>query len=281
MPQSATIPTGGGAGGIGNLPTPVKIGLIGGGLGLAFFLWKRASSGGSSTSGGQNDPLTTSYGLPNTAVMLGSLQQEMLDLKGQQGSDTAALAQQASGNFSNLSDMLSGGFLNMGSLFDSQTQAFQLGMSDLQTAVINNQNANTQSILDSLTARSDLLQQLIQSSSGAEQAAFQSFADSTAHGLGAISAQQNAELAAIGALGSNVTQQQAQIIGQIQTLQSTTQGLASSQAAWNANAGNWLNMINARELAMAGGSQGGSTNLMDPINWSGGVVPTWFNPPHN
>lgn len=279
MPQSATLLTGGGGTGIENLPGVVKIGLIGGGLGLAFFLWKRASSGGggSSTSGGQNDPLTTSYGLPNTAVMLGSLQQEMLDLKGQQGADTAALANQASGYYSNLSDLVSGGFLNMGSMFDSQTAAIQGGLTDLQTAVINNQNANTQSILNSLSARSDLLQQLIQTSSGAEQAAFASFADSTAKGLGAIATQQNAELAAIGALGTNVTQGQAQIIGQIQGLQNTTQGLVSNQA----NQMNWIEMINARTGGIAArtgsGDLGHAGDTGNPY-WPGGVVPSWFNP---
>lgn len=224
MPQSATLPTGGGdpiAGTWSNLPGLVKIGLIGGGLGLALFLYKRGIAGGGGSS--TNQPTSQSgqlvdstYGLPNTAVMLGSLQQEMLNLSGQQGADTA-----------NLSDLISGGFENVGSLFDAQTSAIQGGLTDLQNNVINNQNTNTQSILDSLSARSDLLQQLIQTSSGAEQAAFQSFADSTAKGLGAIASQQNAELAAIGALGNNVSTQQASIISQITSLQNTTTGLVS------------------------------------------------------
>jgi hypothetical protein len=218
MPQSATLPTGGGAGGIDSLPTPVKIGLIGGGLGLAFFLWKRATSGGGSQDSSGN-LVDSQYGIPNTAVMLGSLQQEMLGLMGQQGADTA-----------NLTDLISGGFSNVGSLFDAQTAQFQLGLTDLQNNVIGNQNANTASILASITARGDLLQQLIQSSSGAELAAFQAFADATAHGLNAITAQQNAEQAAIGALGSSISTQQAGIISQITALQQTTAGLVSSQA---------------------------------------------------
>lgn len=217
MPQQATLPTGGSGatGGFENLPTPVKIGLIGGGLGLAFFLWKRASSGGGS-SGQPSGQDATSYGIPNTAVMLGSLQQEMMDLKGEYGANTV-----------DIETLLTGGFQNVGSMIDAQTGTFQGALSDLQKNVIDNQNANTQNILDSLSARSDLLQQLIQTSSGAEQAAFQSFADSTAHGLNAITAQQNAEMAAIGALGQNISTGQADLISRIQTLQDTTTGLSS------------------------------------------------------
>jgi len=219
MPQSATLPTsgGGGMGGLGSLPTPVKIGLIGGGAGLAFFLWRRATSGGGASGGQLVSGDSTTYGIPNTAVMLGSLQQEMLDLKGQQGADTA-----------NLSDLLSGGFSNLGYMMDAQTGTIQGSLTDLQSAIINNQNANTKSILDSLSARSDLLTKLIQDNSGAEAAAFKAFQDSTAAGLGAISAQQNAEMAAIGALGQNVSVQQQAIIGQIQTLQGQTTKLQSS-----------------------------------------------------
>jgi|SRR5215831_2318484 len=216
MPQTATLPTGGGAGGgFENLSTPVKLGLIGGVAGLAFFLWHRMQTGGGGGGGGGGST-DSAYGIPNTAVMLGSLQQEMLDLKGQEGADTAGL-----------SDLISGGFGNMGSMLDAQTAAFQQGLGDLQKAVIANQNANSQSILDSISARGDLLAKLVADSSGAQQAAFKAFQDATASGLGAIAAQQNAEAAAIGALGQNVTTGQADIISQIQTLQQTTTAINS------------------------------------------------------
>lgn len=210
MPQSATLPTGGG-GGIGNMPTPVKIGLIGGGLGLAFFLYKRMGSGGGNVDSSSSD---NAFGIPNTAIMLGSVQQELLDLKGQVGSGDASLA-----------DLLMGGFENMGAMNDAQTAAFQQGLLDLQSNVIARMDSNTQSILDSLSARSDALTELINTNSGAQAAAFKAFQDATAQGLSAIAAQHNAEMAAIGALGDNVSAQQQDIIGRIQILDTRTQAL--------------------------------------------------------
>lgn len=209
MPQSATLPTGGGAAsGLDNIPTPVKIALIGGGLGLAVFLWRKSQSGGGTTE--QDGSV-----LPNTTIMLGSLQQEMLDLKGQVGYGDLSIE-----------NLMAGGFGNIGSMIDSQTAAFQAGLTDVQKAVIDNQNANTKSILDSLSARSDLLTELITNNSGAEAAAFKAFQDSISTGLGAIAAQQNAEMAAIGALGDTVTTSQKDIIERLTGLQKTTTGLA-------------------------------------------------------
>jgi len=242
MPQSATLPTGGsGGGGFEGLSTPVKLGLIGGVAGLAFFLWHRMNAGG---GGGaqQVSGDTSSYGIPNTAVMLGSLQEEMLNLLGQQGSDTA-----------NLTDLISGGFENVGSQLDAQTAVFQSALGDLQKNVIDNQNANTKSILDSLSARSDILGQLISSSSGAEQAAINSFAQSTQKGLDAITAQQNAEQAAIGALGNQVTTGQADLIAKLHTLQNTTTGLQSQITVIGTS-------IDAQGKAITN-IQGGITNL--------------------
>jgi hypothetical protein len=116
-------------------------------------------------------------------------------------------------------------------MMDAQTGTIQGSLTDLQNNIITNQNANTKSILDSLSARSDLLTQLINTNSGAEAAAFKAFQDSTAAGLGSIAAQQNAEMAAIGALGQNVTSQQQAIIGQIQGLQQTTAGIQAQNDA--------------------------------------------------
>jgi len=206
MPQTATIPTGGG--GVQNLSTPVKLALIGGVAGLAFFLWRRAQTSAPSTG-------VTNFGIPNTAIMLGSLQQEMLDLKGQVGAGDIGIE-----------NLVTGGFENLGAQIDAQTAAIQQGLGSLQVNVINNQNANTQSILDSLSARFDVLNQLVSTSSAAEKAAFDAFTTATQQGLDRITAQQNIEAAAIGALGTNVTAQQQAIIQRLQILQVETGAIA-------------------------------------------------------
>jgi hypothetical protein len=208
MPQTATLPVGGG-GGIEGMSLPVKLGLIGGGLGLAFFLWRKVSSPG----GVENSSSDNTFGIPNTAIMLGSMQQQLLDLKGEVGSGNATLG-----------EMVTGGFENMGAQIDAQTAAIQAGLGTVQDAIIFNQNANTHSILDSLSQRTDLLGKLIADNHEAEMAVNKSFAASLVAGLDSITALHNAQLAAIGAMGTNITAGQTAIINQLNQLTDATAG---------------------------------------------------------
>jgi hypothetical protein len=202
MPETATLPTSGGNP-VSGLPLPVKLGLIGGGLGLAVFIWKRSQGGG----GGENQS-DNAFGIPNTAIMLGSLQQEMLDLKGEVGYGTVTI-----------SDLVTGGFENLGAQIDAQTAAWQSGLGVLQTNITDNQNANTLTIVNALKQGSDVLATLIGNNAAAQMAANQSFAQSLTAGLDSITAFHNAELAAVNALGSNVSTNQAALIAQLGGLQ--------------------------------------------------------------
>lgn len=97
---SNTAASGGGKSGLFGLglPTPVLLALVGGGVGLVVFLRRNASSGSSQDPGGGKGTL-----LPNTAIMLGSLQQGVLQLQGDVTQGNADLSSQLSGVGENLS----------------------------------------------------------------------------------------------------------------------------------------------------------------------------------
>ena len=95
----------------GGLPLPVILIGIGGGLGLLTLVLRSSSGGGSS----KNQTL-----LPNTAVMLGSLQQGVLDLQGKVTMGNA-----------DLSSQLTGVGENLGAQIDTQSQAIQSSFTDL------------------------------------------------------------------------------------------------------------------------------------------------------
>jgi hypothetical protein len=186
-----------------------------------FLVNKNKTAGNTDSSTSDNN-----FGLPNTAIMLGSLQQEFLDLKGTVGSGDA-----------NLSDMVSGGFENIGAQLDAQTAAIQSGFGTLQDNLIANQNSNTSTIIDNQNAtaktilqaisdRADALGQLISDNAAAQNAVNQSFAQSLTNNLDAITAQHNAEMAAIGALGDNVSASQSALISQITNLSNKTNSLS-------------------------------------------------------
>lgn len=231
MPQTATLPTSGdGGGGISSLPTPVKIGLVGGGLGLAFLLIRKMGSGGGNVDSSTSD---NTFGIPNTAIMLGSLQQGLLDLKGQVGSGDAQLG-----------DMVTGGFENMGAQIDAQTAAIQSGLGTLQDSIITNQNSNTSTILGALQQRTDALGKLISDSSAAQIAVQNSFKQSMVQGIDAITAQHNAELAAIGALGTNVSNSQSALMNQLQQMDQQMTGIGGQVAGISSSIATQQGLLN-------------------------------------
>lgn len=100
------------------LPTPVLLAAVGGGIGLVVFLMKK--QGGSSGSVGTGPNQNTL--LPNTAIMLGSLQDSLLNL---QGSVTTGNA--------DLSSQLTGVGETLGTQIDSQSAMIQKGFADMST----------------------------------------------------------------------------------------------------------------------------------------------------
>ena len=93
------------------IPTPLLLALIGGGIGLVVFLNKKSGT----PSDSQNGTL-----LPNTAIMLGSLQQGILQLQGDVTTGNA-----------DLSSQLTGVGENLGSQIDAQSAMTQQAFSDL------------------------------------------------------------------------------------------------------------------------------------------------------
>jgi len=75
------------------IPTPILLMFVGGGIGLIVFLTRKAGT----PSDGQKGTL-----LPNTAIMLGSLQQGILDLQGKVTTGNADLSSQLTGVGENL-----------------------------------------------------------------------------------------------------------------------------------------------------------------------------------
>src|SRR5215472_1183093 len=74
------------------LPTPVLLAAVGGGIGLVVFMMRRSGTPSSSQGGSTSNTL-----LPNTAIMLGSLQQGILQLQGDVTQGNADLSSQLTG----------------------------------------------------------------------------------------------------------------------------------------------------------------------------------------
>jgi len=116
IPTPSQPSTGGSKGGFGTgIPTPLLLIAVGGGLGLIVFLTKKSGSGSST------DPSKSTL-LPNTAIMLGSLQQGVLDLQGQVSTGNA-----------DLSSQLTGVGENLGMSIDANSAATQKAFADLST----------------------------------------------------------------------------------------------------------------------------------------------------
>lgn len=213
---------GGNGSSLANLPTPVKLAMIGGGLGLGFLVLQRVRGGG---GGDSTEPQQL---LPNTAIMLGSLQQTMLETMGLVGKTGADLSLQISGSEDSLSAQMNA--------LTSQTQE---GLSLLQGALVSNSDANRSAIQTAFTSQMDALSKLIGDNSNAQMAASAEFSKSVNAGLGGILAAQNAESAALAQLGGNLSLAQQQLADQIANVGSQ---FGAPKADWN-----W-NYLNGKKL---------------------------------
>jgi hypothetical protein len=168
MPGVGQSTNGGGKQGFGTgLPTPVLLIAVGGGLGLVVFLMRRSGTPSSDQSGDKGTLL------PNTAIMLGSLQQGILNLQGQVSMGNADLSSQLTGVGENLSsqiDIQSGqiqnSFADLNTYLGSNFTALASSEESLATAIagLGTQNAG---LAESLTS---ILQQLYGISSGVSNA---------------------------------------------------------------------------------------------------------------
>jgi hypothetical protein len=218
MPVSQAS-SGGGKQGFGTgLPTPVLLIAVGGGIGLVVFLMKRS---GTPSSGQSGDKGTL---LPNTAIMLGSLQQGILQLQGDVTMGNADLSSQLTGVGENLSsqiDMQSAqwqqAFADLNTYLGGNFTSIQSSEASIATAIagLGTQNAG---LADSLTS---ILSQLYNANSGI-----------TALG-GQITGVNLGLTAGLNSLGQQITG----VSGQIQTSQGQLIGISSGIQAIQ----NWQN----------------------------------------
>lgn len=177
---------GGGKSGFGTgLPTPVLLALVGGGIGLVVFLTRK--TGSNSGTGADKGTL-----LPNTAIMLGSLQQGILNLQGQVSMGNADLSSQLTGVGENLGTQIDGqsamiqqSFADLNTYLGSNFTSLQSSETSLSTAIagLGTQNA---ALADSMVS---VLQQLKAVESG--QAINTSQLVSLLNGINTIQTNQN------------------------------------------------------------------------------------------
>lgn len=127
---------GGGKGGLFGLgiPTPILLALVGGGVGLIVFLTSKANSAGSNAGGSSSSGTL----LPNTAIMLGSLQQGVQQIQGDVTTGNANLSTQIDQGNQNLSDLVTGVGENLSAQIDTNAAAEQQAFSDLNTYLAQN-----------------------------------------------------------------------------------------------------------------------------------------------
>src|SRR5215471_6659084 len=188
--------TGGGKEGFGTgIPTPILLAMVGGGIGLVVFLSRKAgtpsdgqSQGGYSIGKGQQALL------PNTAIMLGSLQQGVLDLQGQVSMGNADLSSQMTGLGEALSSQIDiqsantqSAFADLNTYLGSNFTAIQ-GSEDALSQAIAGLGTQNAGLADSLT---QVLNQLygVNTSLGSMQNASAWYYNQLAAGLGTIQAQ--------------------------------------------------------------------------------------------
>jgi len=204
---------------VAGIPTPVLLGIVGGGIGLVVFLMRKNSSGG-----GSPDPANSTL-LPNTAIMLGSLQQGVLDLKGQVGQSAVDTQTIMAGNQFSLTSQISA-LLKQGA--DNLSAVLAAG--DKNTAALAAAGVSqTAGLQTQFTASSDALTKLIGDNAAANTAANQSFADYVHAGFDSIFSQHNAEMAGVSTLGVQVTGLSGQVgsvAGQVSSVGSQLTGLA-------------------------------------------------------
>jgi len=246
---------------VAGLPTPVLLALVGGGIGAIVLIKRKMSSGPS--SGTPSDQQTL---LPNTAIMLGSLQQDLLQLSGDVGANQA----ETNTNFSDLQSTVTGVGENIGSQIDALTAQQQQALTDLQNTLINHYDANTATITDAIQAEGDTLSSAIGANAQASTQANQALADALSKGLDLLTSQHNAELAGITALGGKVDTATGLVTGlsdsldaQLSAINKQISGVQGSvdvanQALGTAPANSWLSAFNGKYfLQNLGNGQGG------------------------
>src|SRR6266576_2712365 len=176
------------------MPMLVVVGGVGAVIGLVVFM-SRKQGEGTDTKGTM---------LPNTAIMLGSLQQGILNLQGQVSTGNA-----------DLSSQLSGVGENLGLQIDTQTGQIQQGFSDI--------NTNMTGYFNSLTGQQDALASVIASLGSRNDASFQSILDmltgvksdigTVQSGIGGVVNQQNQLSSKVDGLGNQLTGVQSDVSG--------------------------------------------------------------------
>ena len=181
------------------IPTPILLALVGGGIGLIVFLSRKSSA----TDESQEGTL-----LPNTAIMLGSLQQMVLDLQGTVSTGDA-----------DLSSQLSGVGTNLGLQLDVQTGQINKGFADLSTylqgslgTLQGSQDALASAIAGLGTQNVGLAQSLSKILADLNQvqggiAGIQGSVGTVQGGVNNILAGQNQTNSMLGQLGQNLTSQ--------------------------------------------------------------------------
>jgi len=205
------------------LPTPVLLAAVGGGIGLVVFMMRRSGTPSSSQGGSTSNTL-----LPNTAIMLGSLQQGILQLQGDVTQGNA-----------DLSSQLTGVGENLGSQIDAQSAQTQQAFADLNTYL----SSNLQNIQGSESAISQAIAGL-----GTQNA---SMADSLTAALGQlqtigtgitttqnqIQANQGQLTAGLGSLGQQLTGLSGQVASNSGNLVAISGGISALLNGQNAMQG--------------------------------------------
>lgn len=258
----ATVATiGGNNNPVAGLPTPVLLALVGGGVGAVVLLRRKMSGGPSSGTPADQQTL-----LPNTAIMLGSLQQDLLQLSGDVGANQA----QTNTNFQNLQSTVTGVGENIGSQIDALTAQQQQALTDLQNTLTNHYDANTATVLDAIKAQGDTLGAVMGADTNTLAAVDQQLAASLTSGFDLLTSQHNAELAGITALGGKVDQATGLVTGlsdsldaQLSAINKQISGVQGSvnlanQALGAAPTNSWLSAFNGKYfLQDLGNHQGG------------------------
>lgn len=151
------------------LPTPVLLAVVGGGIGLVVFLMRK--QGTNTGTGADKNTL-----LPNTAIMLGSLQQGILQLQGDVTQGNA-----------DMSSQLTGVGESLGTQIDVQSGQIQQSFADLNTFL----SGNLQTIQGNETALSQAIAGL-----GSQNADLATGITSIIGNLNTMSANNQAALAA-------------------------------------------------------------------------------------
>src|SRR5215831_491233 len=211
------------------IPTPVLLAVVGGGIGLVVFLSRKSGTPGDSSQGTL---------LPNTAIMLGSLQQSVLETMGKVTTGNA-----------DLSSQLTGVGENLGSQIDTQSAGIQQSFADLNTylggnfqtlasseaslssaiAGLGTQNAG---LADSLT---NVLKQLYGVSTGISNVSgginqLQGQVSGVAGQVSGVAGQVNTVSGQIGTVGAQVTADYNSLLSMQNQLQSQLNGIGNKSA---------------------------------------------------